>query len=160
MDNLVRNLIRRPNKPGGVYHLEACICKKRFRGTLKTSKLSEAKVRRDMVLSGQASLPWGIAPEHLAEKAHSVQGAKPAEFWEAYVAWSMDHKTRRTREGEELVWRHFIEWSKVPGMALVTSAKVQEFKGWMKHERGLANQTVNDRLGRVGTIWNHANRWG
>ena len=83
-----------------------------------------------------------------------------SEFWTRYSEWSVEHKTRRTRETDALCWRHFVNSLHPEKLGDVKSSDVEVFKRYLKRKRGQANRTVNDTLARIQSMYNWAIRNG
>jgi integrase len=143
-------LYRRPDEPGGTYYLDYTVAGRRRRESLQTTKLKEAKDRRDKILRGEVDPKWGKSRVDIT----------PDEFWAEYLLWAAEHKSPRTVEREETHWSQFLIYVKPKTLGSVTRKDVNRLKEHLSKKQKLKNVTVKDTLRRLQALYNRAMKMG
>ena len=143
-------LYRRPDEPGGTYYLDYSVAGRRRRESLQTTKLKEAKDRRDKILRGDVDPKWGKSRVDIA----------PDDFWAEYSIWAAANKSPRTVEREETHWNQFVECLKPKTLGSVARKDVDRLKEYLSKKQKLKNVTVNDTLRRLQALYNRATKMG
>ncbi len=136
-------------KRRGIYYVGYYENGRRKKRSLGTSRLALAK-------SQLRALEQELIERRL--KPPEQDADYPADlFWSEYCEWSSNNKRPRTLEIEGQFWNQFMEFAKPELLGDVTVRQVEEFKDHEK-KRGLKDQSVNNALRTLGTIFNWAGK--
>ncbi len=136
-------------KRRGIYYGSFYQDGKRKKRSLGTSRLVLAK--RQLQALEQKLLERKIKPPE-------EDSDYPADlFWSEYRQWAEQNKRPRTLEIEEMFWRQFMDFAEPEMLGDVTVRRVEEFKEHQKG-RGLKDQSINNALRTLGTIYNWAGK--
>jgi integrase/recombinase XerD len=141
------NLTQRPN---GIWYIVYHDNGRQRKKSTGTSKLGEAKRRRDYFFQKRAEGEW----------REVTRNPTFEQFEEKYKAWARQYHTRLTRETQWYRWRSFVEFLKARGRARlgdITRRDVRDFVTELLGS-GKAKTTVNNHLRDYQAMFEHAIR--
>ncbi len=121
----------------------------RLRGSLRTTRLKEAKEKLDDIKGDNVDI-WTKRKLDIA----------PANFWPLYEEHVRERKSRNSIDRERTNWDQFVAHIKPNTLGSVTTRHVQRLEKHWKHTRKQSNRTINDAMGRLQAIYNIASHMG
>lgn len=138
-------LYRRPDKPGGTYYIDFTRGGRRVRHSLETTKLKEAKERRDLVLAEKVGTQWGKPSQDIS----------PDAFWARYEKWAAVRKVPVSLKTEAYHWNQFLRFARPKTLGAVEPRDIEDFVRYRKN-KGLSSVTINDQLTCLKNLYNRA----